>query len=145
MLRIHNLLQRQEILKKRYQNELALTVNTKVTSEPESVPQDIFITKLYELLDEHLDDSLFGVDQLAVTMNISRSSLHRKLKTLTGFSTSEIVRNFRLKKATYLLKQGYNSSDTAYKTGFGSPAYFTKTFREAYGVTPGEFVRQLKN
>ena len=106
--------------------------------------QDVFLTKLYELLDEHLDDSLFGVDQLAEILNISRSSLHRKLKSLTGMSTTEVVRNYRLKKATTFLREGFNSSETAYKSGFGSPAYFTKCFREVYGITPGDFVKQTK-
>jgi len=138
LLRIHNLLDRQQKLMERMRQELALPEG----AVSETVPQDIFVTKLYELLDEHLDDSLFGVDQLVGIINMSRSSLHRKLKALTGMSTTEVVRNYRLKKATFFLKEGYSSSATAYKTGFGSPAYFTKCFREAYGITPGDFIRK---
>jgi CheY-like chemotaxis protein len=143
LLRIHNLLARQQKLRDRIRGELNLPAGSPVNAEP--VIQDIFITRLYEVLDEHLDDELFGVDQLTGAINMSRSSLHRKLKALTGMSTTEVVRNYRLKKASLLLKEGYSSSDAAYKTGFGSPAYFTKSFREVYGVTPTEYVLSLKH
>jgi signal transduction histidine kinase/CheY-like chemotaxis protein/ligand-binding sensor domain-containing protein/AraC-like DNA-binding protein len=105
---------------------------------------DIFLTSLYAQVDAHLDDADFGVDQLVDLLNMSRSSLHRKLKSLTGLSTTEVVRNFRLSKAAEFLRQGFNSSDAAYKSGFGSPAYFTKCFREVYGLTPTDFVRQTR-
>ncbi len=60
-------------------------------------------------------------------------------------STSELIRNYRLKRAAIFLRQGHTSTDTAYLSGFGSPAYFTKCFREVYGMTPGEFIRQGQN
>jgi signal transduction histidine kinase/ligand-binding sensor domain-containing protein/DNA-binding NarL/FixJ family response regulator len=144
LLRIHNLLDRQKKLTDRVRKELGSPESSKIENDGEPLPQDIFITRLYEVLEGHLDDSLFGVDQLVGVMNMSRSSLHRKLKAITGLSTTEVVRNYRLKRSTYFLKEGFSSSDTAYKSGFGSPAYFTKSFREVYGVTPGEYVRQLK-
>ncbi len=140
LLRIHNLLERQQKLRDRIHQELGIPDE----SPGEPIPQDIFLTKLYVQLDEHLDDDNFGVDQLVELMNLSRSSLHRKLKALTGLSTTEVVRNYRLKKACLFLKEGFTSSDAAYKTGFGSPAYFTKCFREVYGITPGEYLRKLK-
>ncbi len=140
LLRIHNLLERQQKLRDRIRQELDVPDEAR----EEALPQDIFLTKLYALLDEHLDDDNFGVDQLVGLMNLSRSSLHRKLKAVTGLSTTEVVRNYRLKKACQFLKEGFGSSDAAYKTGFGSPAYFTKCFREVYGMTPGEYVQRLK-
>jgi CheY-like chemotaxis protein len=138
LLRVRNLLERQQKLRDRIQQELGIP--DELPGEP--IPQDIFLTKLYAQLDEHLDDDNFGVDQLVALMNLSRSSLHRKLKALTGLSTTEVVRNYRLKKACLFLKEGFTSSDAAYKTGFGSPAYFTKCFREVYGITPGEYIRK---
>ncbi len=105
---------------------------------------DIFLISLYTQVEAHLDDAGFGVDQLVDLLHLSRSSLHRKLKSLTGLSTTEVVRNFRLSKAVEFLRQGFNSSDAAYKSGFGSPAYFTKCFREVYGLTPTDFLRQNK-
>ena len=138
LLRIHNLIARQQKLREKIRVELSLPG----IPQQKEVVEDVFLVKLYARLDEHLDDSLFGVDQISGEMNMSRSSLHRKLKTITGLSTSEVVRNYRLKKATILLRSGHNSSDTAYMAGFGSPAYFTRCFREVYGMTPGEYIKQ---
>jgi signal transduction histidine kinase/DNA-binding NarL/FixJ family response regulator len=152
LLRIHNLLDAQ----KKWREHLRLEL-----SRPEPPPsrfpepgphppgatqpvQDIFLTSLYTQVEAHLDDAGFGVDQLVDLLHMSRSSLHRKLKSLTGLSTTEVVRNFRLSKAVEFLRQGFNSSDAAYKSGFGSPAYFTKCFREVYGLTPTDFVRQTR-
>ena len=110
LLRIHNLLDRQQKLRDRVRAELNLPAGSPLDIEP--VIQDIFITRLYEVLDEHLDDEQFGVDQLTTAINMSRSSLHRKLKTLTDMSTTEVVRNYRLKKASLLLKEGYTNFPT---------------------------------
>ncbi len=143
LLRVHNLLESQQKLRERVRQELSVPGFPTI---PQQAPvQDIFLTKLYELLEEHLDDSYFGVDQLLDLVNMSRSSLHRKLKSITSLSTTEVVRNFRLSKAADFLRQGFNSSDAAYKSGFGSPAYFTKCFREVYGLTPSDFIQKLRN
>jgi signal transduction histidine kinase/CheY-like chemotaxis protein/ligand-binding sensor domain-containing protein/AraC-like DNA-binding protein len=142
LLRIHNLLNAQDKWRERLRLELSQPGAAVIMQGP--AIQDVFLTKLYELLEEHLDDAGFGVDQLVDLVNMSRSSLHRKLKSLTGLSTTEVVRNFRLSKAAEMLRQGFNSSDAAYKSGFGSPAYFTKCFREVYGLTPTDFIRQVK-
>jgi signal transduction histidine kinase/CheY-like chemotaxis protein/ligand-binding sensor domain-containing protein/AraC-like DNA-binding protein len=143
LLRIHNLMDRQNKLREKIRQELS--VPDEFHTGQQSLPQDIFMTRLYELLDEHLDDEGFGVDQLVAVMNMSRSSLHRKIKSVTSMTTTEVVRNYRLKKATQFLKEGFNSSDTAYKTGFGSPAYFTKSFREVYGMTPSDYIKSLRS
>ncbi|MFT3704329.1 MAG: response regulator [Agriterribacter sp.] len=148
LLRVQNQLNRQQKLRERLRQEIGMTVPGEPTiaiPQQEPVVEDIFMVKLYGLIDEHMDDAQFGVDQLAGIMNISRSSLHRKLKSLTDMSTTEVVRNYRLKKATAFLKEGFSSSETAYKSGFGSPAYFTKCFREVYGITPGDFIQRIKN
>ncbi len=142
LLRIHNLFDRQRKLRERFREEFSLPDGSAPVKE--ELPQDIFLTRLYAVLDEHLDDSVFGVDQLTDTLNMSRSSLHRKLKALTGMATTEVVRNYRLKMASHFLREGFSSSDAAYKSGFGSPAYFTKSFREVFGITPGDYIRSLK-
>ena len=145
LLRIRNLLDAQQKWRDHLRRELSQPLPAS-SRPPEAVPpiQDIFLTTLYTQLEAHLDDAGFGVDQLVDLLNMSRSSLHRKLKSLTGLSTTEVVRNFRLSKAVEFLRQGFSSSDAAYKSGFGSPAYFTKCFREVYGLTPTDFVRQSR-
>lgn len=167
LLRIHNLLETQQKWRERLRLELSRPVlpqpqvvkaaprasdaapadrASSPPRPPDAAPviPDIFLSSLYTQVEAHLDDADFGVDQLVDLLNLSRSSLHRKLKSLTGLSTTEVVRNFRLSKAVEFLRQGFSSSDAAYKSGFGSPAYFTKCFREVYGLTPTDFVRQAR-
>jgi AraC-like DNA-binding protein len=169
LLRIRNLLDAQQKLREHLRRELSQPLPPRLPEperptpayEPISHPTDperpvthlpaatapvtdIFLISLYTQVEAHLDDADFGVDQLVDLLHLSRSSLHRKLKSLTGLSTTEVVRNFRLSKAVEFLRQGFNSSDAAYKSGFGSPAYFTKCFREVYGLTPTDFVRQTR-
>ncbi len=141
--RIHNLLERQKKLRERIKADFALPPALSAVKQPEQIT-DAFLNKLYKILNDHLDDTLFGVDQLVGYVDMSRTSLHRKLKSLTGMATSEFIRNYRLKCATVFLKQGLTSTETAYRSGFGSPAYFTKCFREVYGITPGEFISTEK-
>jgi AraC-like DNA-binding protein len=72
-------------------------------------------------------------------VGMSRSQLHRKLSALTGFSPNEVIRNMRLERAKQLLEQkAGNASEIAYMTGFNSPAYFAKCFKDYFGLTPSE-------
>jgi DNA-binding response OmpR family regulator len=139
LLRVHNLLDGQQKLRDRLRQELLFPPGEKVENEG---VQDIFLTRAYEELDRRLDDTTFGVDQLAEVLHISRSSLHRKMKSITGLSTGEVIRNYRLRHAAGLLLQGFNSQEAAYQSGFGSPAYFSKSFKDVYGLTPTEYARK---
>ncbi len=143
-LRVANLLDRQRRMRDKLRKEISQPDTAKtfpVITEPETV-QDAFIKKLYELVEEYLDDTSFSVQELATKIGMSRTSLHTKLKTLTGLPAGDIIRNYRLKRAAQFLKEGFNSSETAYKTGFESPAYFSKCFKDFYRLTPLEFAQQ---
>lgn len=140
-LRVANLLDRQQRMREKLQKEIS-RADTANSSPAEESAGNIFIKKIYELAEEKLDDTSFGVQELATEINMSRASLHRKLKSLTGLAAGDIIRNYRLKRAALFLKEGFNSSETAYKTGFDSPAYFSKCFKDFYGVTPLEFVQK---
>ncbi|PSR51952.1 hybrid sensor histidine kinase/response regulator [Adhaeribacter arboris] len=140
-LRLHNLLQRQRRYQQYLQQELVRPANTPTTSPPPT-PLDPFLEKLYQVVEARLDDTSFGVEQLAEELNVSRVHLHRKLKALVGLPAGDIIRNYRLKRATFFLLEGLNSSETAYRVGFDSPPYFAKCFREVYQMSPREFARQ---
>ena len=145
-LRVHNLLERQRRFRERMRQELARPVSAKFNQPndalaTEPVLLDPFLEKLYGIVEEKLDDSSLSVEQLADQLSLSRSSLHRKVKALTGLATGDILRMYRLKRATQFLQQGYNSSETAYCVGFDSPQYFAKCFREQYQMTPSEFAQ----
>lgn len=88
---------------------------------------------------ENASDENFGVSELAERMNMSRSSLLRKIKNETELSASQFIRQLRLKKAMDVLQSSsLTVSEVSYQVGFGSVSYFIKCFREEYGFPPGE-------
>lgn len=135
-LKIRNLLDQQRLIQQYALQNLTQPHVSSVTQE------DPFLARCYTLLEERLDDSSLGVEEFARLVGMSRVSLHRKIKALTGLPVSEVIRNYRLKRATAFLEQGFNSSQTAYRVGFESPAYFTKCFKDLYQLTPSEYARQ---
>ncbi|MBT8291798.1 MAG: helix-turn-helix domain-containing protein [Eudoraea sp.] len=99
----------------------------------------VFITKLTELLEENLANEHFGVQQLAKEVGLSRSQLHRKLKAIVGKSASRFIRQYRLMKAKEMLADNVATvSEIAYRVGFSSPTYFNTCFRIYYGYPPGK-------
>lgn len=100
---------------------------------------DPLLEKLYRLIEQHLDDTSFGTEELILESGLSRMNLHRKLKALTGTSTGEFIRNYRLKRAAQLLRQGHTVSETAYMVGFEDPSYFARSFRKVYQMTPSAY------
>ncbi len=108
----------------------------------------VFINSINIIIEEHLEDDQFGVEELAIALGLSRSQLHRKLNALNGKSTSQYIREFRLGKAMEMLQNNVaTASEIAYKVGFSSPSYFTTCFNQYYGYPPGEvkFRNPFKN
>ncbi len=106
-------------------------------SEIPARPMDPFARKCLDIINERLDDAQLSVELLAELMNVNRSHFQRKIKALTGFSPSELIRTIRLEKAQQLLRQGgSNITETAYATGFTSQSYFTKCFTDHFGYPP---------
>jgi len=105
----------------------------------------LLIEKAGSIVEQHLNDNNFIVDHLAAKLNISTSSLYRKLKTLTNQSPTEFVRYIRLKKAIKLMTDGNtNVDEIGYAIGFNSHSYFTSSFRKQFGKTPSEYLHDLK-
>ena len=98
-----------------------------------------FIEKAEAIILENLPNEQFGVSELADAMNMSRSSLLRKIKTQTELSASQFIRQVRLTKGLEMLQQtALTVAEISYQTGFGNTSYFIKCFREQYGYSPGE-------
>ena len=86
-----------------------------------------------------LDESELSIEDLAADMNLSRVQLYRKVKSFTGSTPVELLRTARLKRGYHLLMTTDKSvSEVAYQVGFTAPSYFTKCFKEEYGVLPGD-------
>ena len=99
-----------------------------------------FLLQCDAAIHENLQNESFDVEELSVAMNMSRSNLFRKLKALTSFSPSQYIRTVRLKRAVTLLRENnHNITEIAHLTGFNSTAYFTRSFKEAFGCTPTEY------
>ena len=112
------------------------------TVEPEAPTvedEPFFITRFKEVVESRLENSELSVEDLAADMNLSRVQLYRKVKSVTGSTPVELLRTARLNRAYRLLMTTDKSvSEIAYQVGFTAPSYFTKCFKEAYGMLPGD-------
>lgn len=142
LIRINNLTERQKRLREKIFREIGQAGSHDLPASAEPTLQDLFMEKLYDLIESNLDKTGFGVEELARLTGMSRANLHRKLKAIAGIPAGDIIRNYRLKRAAAFLNLGHNSSETAYMTGFDSPAYFSKCFKDFYQLTPTEFSQQ---
>jgi DNA-binding response OmpR family regulator len=99
-----------------------------------------FLERLQQLLENQYGDAEFGPKQMQEQLNMSKTQLHRKAKSLTGESPGELLRNFRLKRASQLLSQNADTvTQIAYSVGFNNLSYFARTFKERFGVSPSAF------
>jgi AraC-like DNA-binding protein len=116
---------------------------TPADEQPDEAPSGAvggaFISRFREVVESRLDNSDLSVDDLAADMNLSRVQLYRKVKAVTGSSPVELLRTARLNRAYQLLLTTDKSvSEVAYAVGFTAPSYFTKCFKEEYGMVPGD-------
>ena len=130
---IQNLIANRKKLQKRFANTTLISPKEIAVTSMEQQ----FLEKLVEEIEENIGDESFGVEQLADTINLSRSQLHRKMISITNQTPSLFIRKYRLERAKNLLEQGAGRvSDIAFQVGFSSPSYFTKYFVEEFGKTP---------
>lgn len=101
--------------------------------------EDSFLLKLHSAIDKHIEDPDFGVAQLCRVVGISRAQLFRKVKALTGKSTSLFIRTYRLHRAKELLQnEDFNISEVAFQVGFKDLSYFSRSFNQEFGKSPSE-------
>jgi signal transduction histidine kinase/DNA-binding response OmpR family regulator/Tfp pilus assembly protein PilF len=142
LVRVQNLIESRKKLQEKFQRELILKPSEMAVNSVE----EKFIAKLLNIVEEHIGDEKFGVEQLAREIGMSRSQIHRKMMALTNQAPNLFIRIFRLTRAMELLKkQAATASEIAYEVGFSSPSYFTKCFREHFGYTPSEIQGQPLN
>lgn len=103
----------------------------------EPVEGNAFVQKFLQCVDENISDCDFSVEDIGEKLCLSRVQLYRKIKSMTGKTPVEIIREERLKRARILLNDSSLSiSEVAYKVGFSAPSYFTKCYKDYYGVSP---------
>ena len=143
LARIENLLRQRQLLKHLYQG----TKETeKEISESHLEDRDKqFLKQLQAIIQKNLSDSEFGVEDMGRQIGLSRVQLYRKVKAMTGSSVVDLLRKARLVKARRLLEtRSMSVSEVAYEVGFSAPSYFTKCFKEEYGMLPGDVGNVMK-
>ncbi|WP_375448091.1 ATP-binding protein [uncultured Fibrella sp.] len=136
--RLHNLISRQQTLRDYYHAQF---IQPDANCRAEGM-EDKFLRHLHEVVDAHLSDSTFGVEELAHELGVSRRTLNRKLSTIANQSANDVLRQQRLKRAASLLLAGGTIAETAYQVGYESPAHFSLIFKEFFQKTPTEFAHR---
>ncbi len=136
-LKVTNLLER-----RRKTKEKILKQHTYTGNIPGNIPDrdKKFFEHLKQVVEKHITDPNFNAVIFAEIMGMSRMQLHRKLKALTGKSSTQFIRIQRLNFAARMLREtSANISEIAYLSGFNDPAYFNRCFKKQFGQTPKEF------
>lgn len=144
LARIENLLRQRQLLKNLYQGTKEAE---KEISEAHLEDRDKqFLKQLQAIIQKNLSYSEFGVEDMGQQIGLSRVQLYRKVKAMTGSSVVDLLRKARLAKARRLLEtRSMSVSEVAYEVGFSAPSYFTKCFKDEYGMLPGDVGNVLGN
>ena len=137
--KINGLLQMQESFKKTYQKQREIKVqDLEIVSEDEK-----FLKRVFDCIESNINNYNFSVEELSRQMSLSRVSLYKRLLALTGKTPVDCIRTVRLKRAVQLLEKSKLSiASIAYEVGFNNPTYFSKVFKDEYGVVPSEYFNQ---
>lgn len=134
--RLSQLLEQRDKLRNSYSSIEAAPVLAVVKDERDKK----FLDTLEAWIYGHLSDVSLNVDELARRMGFGRSSFYRKVNTLTGMTPNNYIRKIRMEESKKMLEESNLSiSEIAYKTGFNSAFYFSKCFKEYYGMPPSQF------
>ncbi|MCC5939913.1 MAG: response regulator [Balneolaceae bacterium] len=144
-LRVYNLIERQKRLQKHYANQNSSTNSTGVTMSPDVIEaastDDLYLEKVRQVIQQHMHEEFFSVEDLAEKMYQSRIQLFRRLRDLTDESPSALIRRMRLERGMNLLKQKAGTvSEIAYSTGFKSVAQFSSSFSKHFRKPPTHFM-----
>lgn len=136
LARISNLLEKQEKRQRDFSHSISLDPKTVTDSSPD----EDFLKEVIACIEKNIDNSEYTIDSLSNDVVMSRMSLYRKMKSLTGQTPADFIRTVRLKTAAKLLKEEKCTvSEACYRTGFASPQNFAKHFKEMFGVLPSQY------
>ncbi len=139
-LRIRNLLEIREQLKRRFSNDHQLTAAAAAVT----LLDKEFMQKCQQSVEKHIGEQNFNVDILCREIGMSRTQAYRKVKNITGFSLNELIIHIKLRRALKLLSDSQlNISEIAYSLGFCDHAHFSRHFHKKFGCPPKEFRKRL--
>jgi len=141
-IRVRKMIENREKVKEYFQKNLTFGERKEHVAEIDKT----FMAKFRKVIEDNLIDSDLNVDDIGKSLGLSRVQLYRKIKSLTNYAPNELVRIIRLKAAEQLLLQSEKTiSEIAYDTGFTSPSYFTKCFKEYFNESPKEYTKRVKH
>lgn len=140
--RCSSLIANRKRIKELWQNPLPAQADKHAATDKPKPSGDIdneFYARFIEIFNAEMGNADLNVDSMASKMGLERSQFYRKIKALTNYSPVELIRRLRLRRSRTLITSSDKTiSEIAYETGFSTPAYFTKCYRDAYGETPTE-------
>jgi CheY-like chemotaxis protein/AraC-like DNA-binding protein/two-component sensor histidine kinase len=137
-IRIKNLINIRKNLQEKYSNQ---ELYWKQDRKKLSPLDEKFISRVNEIIEKHLSEDKFSIEEFNDEIGMSKTQIYRKLKALTGKSPSRYIRSFRLQKARCMIKEKQGTiSEIAYSVGFSSPQYFTRCFKEEFGILPSDLI-----
>ena len=139
-VRIKNLIEQRKKLREHFLQDAIFNLDNKKISSIDKK----FLERTVKVINEHLSDSLFGVEPLANELAIGRTSLHKKIVALVGEPPGELIKRIRLSTAGMLLKNKTgNISEIALEVGFNNPAYFSECFKKQFSLTPSQYLNNF--
>jgi signal transduction histidine kinase/ligand-binding sensor domain-containing protein/DNA-binding response OmpR family regulator len=140
--KISGLLAMQQTFKKTYQKQMEIQVqDLTIVSEDEK-----FLKNVFDCIENNINNHNFSVEELSSQMALSRVSLYKRLLALTGKTPVDCIKTVRLKRAIQLLEKSQMSiANIAYEVGFNNPTYFSKVFKDEYGMVPSDYVTAFRN
>jgi signal transduction histidine kinase/DNA-binding response OmpR family regulator len=138
---IDNLIENRILLRKKYSEMPFAPISTIAGNSAD----EQFLQKFNAIIEQNISNENFSIDQMAEQLNISRSGLFAKIKTLAGATPNELIQLIRLKKAAeYISLRQHRINEIAFLVGFNNPSYFSKCFQKQFGMTPKEFENRFK-
>lgn len=139
---ISNLLNNREIMIEAFKKSTLVQADGTMLSKSDQS----FMDTVYKVIEDNLDNPEFNQDNFAMALNMSKSSLYRKMKGLFDISPNDFIRLNRIKRAAKLFEEGDSRvTEVCYLVGFSSPSYFSKCFQKQFGTTPKDFIESQKS
>lgn len=130
--------------------KIATALSSSFTQKKDFITESVskldkeFIDKVTSIIEEKLDSEHINIAYIAEKLNMSHSTLYRKIKALTNISVNELIRKIKIQNAEKLLLTGkYTVSEITYMVGINSPSYFRQCFKDEFGLSPTEYIKQI--
>ena len=141
-IRVRKIIENRDKIKAYFQQNLTFGERKGAITEIDKT----FIDKFRTIVEDNIIETDLNVDEIGQRLGLSRVQLYRKIKSLTDYAPNELIRTIRLKAAEqFMLSTDKTISEIAYDTGFSSPSYFAKCFKEYFNESPTEYAKRIKN